>query len=152
MIARSGSRARSATRSVKLVASLCLLAAVVVAARAAHSGDNRVAGSPPVALHGPQGAAAGAEIGVADLTHPSRPANEDERQMGALRRVHGLVNGVFVSDPAVDNTTPTFKNTDLTGGTEPSVALNPLNPQQIVMTSFSGGWGANAPLWYSTNG
>jgi hypothetical protein len=38
---------------------------------------------------------------------------------------------------------------------EPSIAVNPLNPQQIAVVSFSGGWtfgGAGAPMWVSNNG
>jgi len=66
---------------------------------------------------------------------------------------HALSNSVpFVVDPAVNNTVPNFATTDTTCGSEPSVALNPSNVQQAVMTSFSGGWGANAPLWYTNNG
>lgn len=30
--------------------------------------------------------------------------------------------------------------------------MNPLNPNDIVITAFSGGWGENAPLWHSTDG
>jgi hypothetical protein len=37
---------------------------------------------------------------------------------------------------------------------EPSIAVNPANPQQIAVVSFSGNWGAavNAPVWISNNG
>jgi uncharacterized repeat protein (TIGR01451 family) len=58
----------------------------------------------------------------------------------------------FVVDPAVNNTVANFASTDTQGGSEPSVALDPSNAQQAVMTSFSGGWGANAPLWHTLNG
>jgi hypothetical protein len=38
--------------------------------------------------------------------------------------------------------------------TEPSIAVNPLNPQQIAVVAFSGNWGAstNAPVWKSDDG
>ncbi|HEX4953089.1 MAG TPA: sialidase family protein [Thermoanaerobaculia bacterium] len=38
--------------------------------------------------------------------------------------------------------------------TEPSISVNPLNPQEIVIATFSEGWSAaqGAPLWRSTNG
>src|SRR5579884_1792895 len=58
----------------------------------------------------------------------------------------------FVVDPAVNNTVPNFATTDTSGGSEPAVALDPTNPQQAVMTSFSGGWGTNAPVWQTTDG
>lgn len=39
---------------------------------------------------------------------------------------------------------------------EPSIAVNPLNPNQIAVVSFSGGWsqatGLKGPVWMSTNG
>jgi hypothetical protein len=37
---------------------------------------------------------------------------------------------------------------------EPSIAVNPLNPQQIAIVAFSGNWGpsANAPVWKSDDG
>jgi hypothetical protein len=38
---------------------------------------------------------------------------------------------------------------------EPSIAVNPANPQQIAVVSFSGNWGiggVNAPVWISNNG
>jgi hypothetical protein len=87
-----------------------------------------------------------------DLSHPSRPAVPGDRSP-RLRLPSGVTTPVVV-DPAVSNTTANFASTDTTGGTEPSVALNPANPSQVVITSFSGAWGAsqNAPLWYSTDG
>jgi hypothetical protein len=39
---------------------------------------------------------------------------------------------------------------------EPSIAINPTNPKQIAVVSFSGGWsqatGLRGPVWMSTNG
>jgi uncharacterized repeat protein (TIGR01451 family) len=58
----------------------------------------------------------------------------------------------YVVDPAVNNTVANFATSDTKGGSEPSGALNPANPQQAVMTSFSFGWGTNAPLWYTGDG
>ncbi len=36
---------------------------------------------------------------------------------------------------------------------EPSIAVNPANPQQIAVVTFSGNWGANtsAPIWWSND-
>ena len=45
------------------------------------------------------------------------------------------------------------------GDTEPSIAVNPANPLEIAVVSFSGNWGVNvagaqvnAPIWKSTDG
>jgi hypothetical protein len=85
-----------------------------------------------------------------DLTHPRRPAVPAE----TTRPLAPIVPapGVFVVDPAVDNTVPNFANTDTIGGTEPFVARNPVDPNEIVVTAFSGSWGTNAPVWHSANG
>jgi hypothetical protein len=57
-------------------------------------------------------------------------------------------------DAVVSNTNATLTTTDNQGDSEPSIAVNPANPNQIVMLSFSGSapTGTNAPLWQSTDG
>jgi hypothetical protein len=59
---------------------------------------------------------------------------------------------VHIVDVVVSNTNPTLTATDTFNDGETSIAINPLNPQEIVITAFSGSWGANAPLWHSTDG
>lgn len=94
-----------------------------------------------------------------DVSHPSRPALPADSSPRALARTlaaAGTTTPVVV-DPAVSNTEANFATNDRIGGSEPSVALNPANPKQIAITSFSLGnltWGANqnAPLWYTTDG
>jgi hypothetical protein len=61
------------------------------------------------------------------------------------------VNIIKVIDAVVNNTDSNLKNTETFDDGEPSIAINPLNPNEIVMTAFSGAWGANAPLWHSTD-
>jgi hypothetical protein len=89
-----------------------------------------------------------------DLTHPSRPAIPEDSSPRALARLApaGVTTPVAV-DPAVSNTEAEFASKDAMGGSEPSVALNAANTNQVVMTSFSGAFGTeqNAPLWYSTD-
>lgn len=59
---------------------------------------------------------------------------------------------LFVADVVVNNTDPNLKNTNTTGDSEPSIAINPLNPNEIDILAFSGAWGAtNAPVWHSAN-
>ncbi len=47
---------------------------------------------------------------------------------------------------------PNLTNTDTFNDGETSIAVNPESPGEIVITAFSGSWGANAPLWHSTDG
>ena len=62
---------------------------------------------------------------------------------------------VTVVDTVVNNTDPNLTNTDTFGDSEPSIAINPDNPSEIVITAFSGGWSSStsvAPLWHSIDG
>jgi hypothetical protein len=59
---------------------------------------------------------------------------------------------IFVRDVVVSNADATLNANDMFGDTEPTIAVNPENPNDIVIMAFSGGWGANAPLWHSTDG
>lgn len=58
---------------------------------------------------------------------------------------------IFIRDVVVSNNDATLNTMDMFGDTEPTIAINPLDPNEIVITAFSGGWGANAPLWHSTD-
>src|SRR5262245_20621814 len=58
---------------------------------------------------------------------------------------------IFIRDAVVSNTDATLNAMDMFGDSEPTIAVNPANPNEIVLTAFSGGWGANAPLWHSTD-
>ena len=65
----------------------------------------------------------------------------------------GLLAATAGAQTLVDiatNATDPFNLAD----TEPSIAVNPQNPQEIVVVSFSEGWGPGdpAPVWKSTNG
>jgi hypothetical protein len=58
----------------------------------------------------------------------------------------------FVRDLVVSNTNPNLTNTDTANDGEPSIAINPSNPNEIVISAFSGSWGTNTPIWHSTDG
>ncbi len=62
--------------------------------------------------------------------------------------------GVLLRDTVVHNTDVNLRNTDIFGDGETSIAVNPANPNEIVITGFSGGWGggASAPLFHSLDG
>jgi hypothetical protein len=57
----------------------------------------------------------------------------------------------FVADVVVNNTNPNLAMTDTANDGEPSIAIDPNNTNQIVISAFSGSWGANTPIWHSTN-
>lgn len=63
-----------------------------------------------------------------------------------------LAPTITVVDTVVNNTNPNLINTDTFNDGEPTIAINPLNPNEIVITAFSGSWGANSPIWHSTDG
>lgn len=63
-----------------------------------------------------------------------------------------LTPTITVIDAVVNNTNPNLQNTDTFGDSEPTIAINPLNPNEIVLTAFSGSWGTNTPIWHSTDG
>jgi hypothetical protein len=65
---------------------------------------------------------------------------------------NALTQDLFIRDVVVSNTNPNLTNTDTANDGEPTIGINPANPNEIVLTAFSGDWGANAPLWHSTDG
>ena len=81
-----------------------------------------------------------------DLTEYARPTDPGDWAFG---RIHPKV---FLRDVVVSNTDLTLTNTDVANDGELSIAVNPANHDEIVITSFAAPWGANAPLWHSTDG
>src|SRR5258708_9933945 len=74
------------------------------------------------------------------------------------------VHIIRVIDTVVNNTDPNLTNTDLCNDGATSIAINPLDPHEIVISAFSGpstavacsngSWIAgspNAPIWHSTD-
>jgi hypothetical protein len=57
-----------------------------------------------------------------------------------------------VVDTVINNTNNNLQNTDHRNNGETSIAINPVNPNEIVISAFSGSWGTNAPLWHSADG
>jgi hypothetical protein len=90
-----------------------------------------------------------------DTNSYSRPAIPADAAGPTRRPPTRLLGAQFnitrVVDTVVNNTDPNLKNTDTFNDGEPSIAINPLNPNEIAITAFSGSWGANAPLWHSTD-
>jgi uncharacterized repeat protein (TIGR01451 family) len=86
-----------------------------------------------------------------DTTPYKRPAVREDFAPKGLRPIP-LLPAVFIVDAVVNNTDPNLTNTDTFNDGETSITVNPANPNEVVVTAFSGGWGANAPLWQSTDG
>lgn len=59
---------------------------------------------------------------------------------------------LLLRDVVVSNTDPNLTNTDTFNDGEPSIAINRANRREIVISAFSGAWGAFAPIWHSING
>ncbi len=91
-----------------------------------------------------------------DLTPYSRPAipadTAPAAPLGDGESVPGTsINVIRVIDAVVNNTDASLKTTDTQNDGETSIAVNPQNPDEIVISAFSGG-GATAPIWRSTDG
>jgi hypothetical protein len=78
-----------------------------------------------------------------DATLYSRPAVPEDAAPGG-RGAFSALPAVYIVDVAVLAGTG--------GGTEPSIAVNPANPKQIVIHAGFGGWNGNASVWESTDG
>jgi uncharacterized repeat protein (TIGR01451 family) len=86
-----------------------------------------------------------------DTTPYRRPAVREDFAPKGTRAIP-LLPTVFIVDLVVNNTDPNLTNTDTFNDGETSITANPANPNEVVVTAFSGSWGANAPLWQSTDG
>ena len=86
-----------------------------------------------------------------DTTPYRRPALREDYAPKGIRPVP-LTHAVFIADVVVNNTDPNLTNTYTPNDGETSITVNPANPNEIVVTAFSGGSGANAPLWQSIDG
>ena len=96
--------------------------------------------------------------GPPDTTHYSRPAIPEDYAPGGrpalpqLELPTAIFPTAFVRDVVVSNTNPNLATTDTANDGEPSIAIDPNNTNQIVISAFSGSWGANSPIWESADG
>lgn len=82
-----------------------------------------------------------------DLAPAGKPA------LGAERiNLAGFPASLFIRDVIVSNTDPNLKNTNHASNSEPSIAVNPVHPQEIEILAFTAGWGVDAPIWHTLNG
>ena len=84
-----------------------------------------------------------------DLTHYVRPLSSSELPD---TRGAGLPPAIFVRDVVVSNTDATLFANDTQPDGETSIAINPLNTNDIVISAFSGGWGNNTLVWHTLDG
>lgn len=76
---------------------------------------------------------------------------EDSAPKGRQPLPATLFPSLVVVDTVVNNTNAGLQNTDTFGDSEPSIAVNPANTNQISITAFSGSWNS-APIWNSSDG
>jgi hypothetical protein len=94
-----------------------------------------------------------------------RPLVPEDLAPGRTAGAAGLAGRISFSvvNTVVNNTNPNLRFTDTFNDGETSIAVNPRQPNEIVITAFSGGWignglcqlgsgNVNAPLWLSRNG
>jgi uncharacterized repeat protein (TIGR01451 family) len=86
-----------------------------------------------------------------DTTPYRRPAVREDYAPRGIRPIP-LLPAVFIVDAVVNNTDLNLTNTDTFNDGETSITVNPANPNEVVVTAFSGNDGANTPLWHSTDG
>ncbi|HYV07032.1 MAG TPA: hypothetical protein VFB82_20720, partial [Blastocatellia bacterium] len=111
-------------------------------------------------VQGPSQASSTASAGQGHTTGRDSPPDLNTYVRNAVpadysARLSLAASFFFVRDTVVSNTDATLTNTDTFGDSEPTIAINPANPAEIVISAFSGSWGspqANAPIWHSTDG
>jgi hypothetical protein len=86
-----------------------------------------------------------------DTTPYTRPALPEDYAPKGIRAILPIPGG-FIVDAVVNNSDPNLTNTDTFNDGETSITVNPANPNEIVITAFSGSFGGNAALWHSTDG
>lgn len=91
-----------------------------------------------------------------DLTPYVRPQTSDEATVSGVGSEYLLgaesIGRLFIRDVVVSNSDPNLTNTDTFNDGETSIAINPRKRREIVITAFSGSWGATAPIWQTTDG
>ena len=70
-----------------------------------------------------------------DTWHYTRPAIPEDFAPRGIKAIP-LVPVVFIVDAVVNNTDPNLTNTDTFNDGETSIAINPANPDEVVMTAF----------------
>ncbi len=89
-----------------------------------------------------------------DTTPYFRDAVSEDYAPESISGVEAFPPAIFIVDTVVNNTNPNLTNTDTANDGETSIAINPANPDEIVISTFSGGWGAggNAVIYHTTDG
>jgi hypothetical protein len=105
-------------------------------------------GSPP----GPAVATPNVRSYPPDLTPYHRPLVAEDLRLSTSAGA-GVRAGIGFSvvDAVVNNTNPILRLTDTFNDGETSLAINRRQPNEVVITAFSGSWGTAAPLWLSRN-
>jgi len=87
---------------------------------------------------------------------PEEGSPRGESPMGAsIELIHpegGKDRRIFMVDVVVSNTDQNLTNTDVQNDGETSIAVNPKNRREIIISAFSGSWGATAPIYHTIDG
>ncbi len=111
---------------------------------------------PPLAKEAPM-----EKDGPPDTTPYARPAIPEDYapagrpalpQTQAPSAISAIFPTAFVRDVVVSNTDPTLAGSDTQNDGETSIAIDPNNTNRIIISAFSGSWGANTPIWESNDG
>ena len=137
--------------SLPLLTLLCLIALFMTAVPPVSQSQNKSfevkmeKDSPPDTFHYKRPAI------PEDFAPGGRPALPTRIQPDALLPT-AIFPTAIVRDVVIDNTDPNLINTDTANDGEPSIAIDPNNTNEIVISAFSGSWGANTPIYHSLDG
>jgi hypothetical protein len=110
----------------------------------------------PAAAAGPDDPEAIRSAPPDDTPYAREAVPEEAGPLGRGAALSGAIPPQFrdvrIVDTVVNNTDVTLLFTDLFNDGETSIAINPHNPKEIVISAFSGLVGGNAPLWHSLDG
>ncbi len=90
----------------------------------------------------------------ADRTNYARPlAGDEARRLGPEAQGtdprNAVLPRVFMADTVVSNPERSLKNRDIFNDGETSIAVNPGNRDEVVVSSFSSRWGTAASIYHS---
>ena len=130
------SEASSALRARFYAASVAVLAVVVI---------SLVAGSVAIAAPTHAGGIAAGGPRSPKSSPPDRSTKAPATKTSKSVTGKGpTATGVFTIDTSLSSSSG--------GGSEPSIAVNPVNPNQIAITRFGASWNGNSDMLFSTNG
>jgi hypothetical protein len=143
-LSRSGSVACCVRLALILLLGTFAVYTLAVPAMAATSPASPSAGAPPAGALPLAAARERPGDAPPDMTPYQRPLVAEETRRAAASSLSPSIVDVVIAAG--------LGATDSFGDQETSIAVDPNNSSHITITAFSGGWGASAPMWTSTDG